>query len=142
MIASGHHLLYVTLDGDVIEPSGAVIAGEIKGVFRRKREIRELESEIEDKRSSIDRMQNDLNTVQQLIETKEADIKTIEAAIVEKEKEVSLLKLTAENYREDRERRSRKLAYITLEIEQMGKEKESIEQAADRKGRRRSDRRT
>ncbi len=126
-IASGHHLFFVTLDGDVIEPSGAVIAGEIKGVFRRKREIRELEAEIEAKRSSIDRMQNDLNTVQQLTETKEADIKAIEAAIVEKEKEVSLLKLTAENYKEDRERRNRKLAYITLEIEQLGKEKESIE---------------
>ena len=126
-IASGRHLFFVTLDGDVIEPSGAVIAGEIKGVFRRKREIRELEAEIEAKRSSIERMQNDLNTVQQLTETKEADIKAIEAAIVEKEKEVSLLKLTAENYKEDRERRNRKLAYITLEIEQLGKEKESTE---------------
>ncbi len=126
-IASGRHLFFVTLDGDVIEPSGAVIAGEIKGVFKRKREIRELEAEIEAKRSSIERMQNDLNTVQQLNETKEADIKAVEAAIVEKEKEVSLLKLTAENYKEDRERRNRKLAYITLEIEQLGKEKESIE---------------
>ena len=128
LVTSGHHLLFVTLDGDVIEPSGAVIAGEIKGVLKRKREIRELESEIETKRSSIGRMQNDLNTVQQLTELKEADIKAIEAAIVEREKEISLLKLTAENYKEDRERRSRKLAYITLEIEQLGNERESVEQ--------------
>ncbi len=128
LVASGRHLLYVTLDGDVIEPSGAVIAGEIKGVLKRKKEIRELESEIETKRSSIGRMQNDLNTVQQLTEMKEADVKAVETAIVEKEKEISLLKLTAENYKEDRERRSRKLAYITLEIEQLGKERESVEQ--------------
>jgi chromosome segregation protein len=128
LLTSGRHLLYVTLDGDVIEPSGAVIAGEIKGVLKRKKEIRELENEIETKRSSIGRVQNDLNTVQQLTELKEAEVKAIEAAIVEKEKEISLLKLTAENYKEDRERRSRKLAYITLEIEQLGKERESVEQ--------------
>ncbi|HMK49651.1 MAG TPA: hypothetical protein VK435_06335, partial [Thermodesulfovibrionales bacterium] len=134
LINAGNHLLFVTLDGDVIEPSGAVIAGEIKGVLKRKKEIRELESEIETKRSAIGRMQNDLNTVQQLTELKEADIKAVETAIVEKEKEISLLKLTAENYKEDRERRSRKLAYITLEIEQLGKERESVEQQLADKG--------
>ena len=41
LIASGHRFLFVTPDGEVIEPSGTVIAGEIKGVFKRKREIRE-----------------------------------------------------------------------------------------------------
>ena len=89
--------------------------------------MRELESAVEDNKASIDRIQTELQSIQQLIESKEADLKVVEAAINEKEKEVSLLKLTAENYREDKERRSRKLAYLTLEVEQIVREKESIE---------------
>ena len=127
LIASGNHLMYVTLDGDVIEPSGAVITGAVKGVFKRKREIRELESIIEKNRKKIDHIQSDLSSAQQLVETKEADLKDIQSALVDKEKEVSLLRMTAENYREDKDRRSRKLAYLSLEIEQITREKESIE---------------
>jgi len=119
--------MYVTLDGDVIEPSGAVITGAVKGVFKRKREIRELESIIEKNRKKIDHIQSDLSSAQQLVETKEADLKDIQSALVDKEKEVSLLRMTAENYREDKDRRSRKLAYLSLEIEQITREKESIE---------------
>ena len=91
LIASGNHLMYVTLDGDVIEPSGAVITGAVKGVFKRKREIRELESIIEKNRKKIDHIQSDLSSAQQLVETKEADLKDIQSALVDKEKEVSLL---------------------------------------------------
>ena len=126
-ISAGRNCFFVTLDGEVIEPSGAVIAGEVKGIFKRKREMRELESAVEDNKASIDRIQTELQSIQQLIEGKEADLKVVEAAINEKEKEVSLLKLTAENHREDKERRSRKLAYLTLEVEQIVREKESIE---------------
>jgi len=126
-ISAGRSYFFVTMNGEVIEPSGAVIAGEVKGIFKRKREMRELESAVEDNKASIDRIQTELQSIQQFIESKEADLKVVEAAINEKEKEVSLLKLTAENYREDKERRSRKLAYLTLEVEQIVREKESIE---------------
>jgi chromosome segregation protein len=127
LIASGNHLMYVTLDGDVIEPSGAIISGEVKGVFRRKREIRELESIIELNREKIDNVHGNLSSAQQLVETKEAGLKDIQSTLVEKEKEVSLLRMTVENYMEDKDRRSRKLAYLLLEIEQITREKESTE---------------
>jgi chromosome segregation protein len=127
LVSSGHNLFFVTLDGDVVEPTGTVIAGEVKGIFRRKREIRDLQSAIEQNRDRISQVQAEFRSAQQMIETKEADLKNIENALVGKEKEVSLLKLTAENYREERERRSRKLAYVALEMEQTAREKESIE---------------
>jgi chromosome segregation protein len=127
LIADGHNLLFVTLDGDVIEPSGAVIAGEVRGVFKMNREMREIEAAVDNNKASIDQIQIQLNTIQGVLETKESELKYIEAAIVEKEKEISLMRLSAENYREDRERRSRKLAYLTLEIEQIIKEKAAIE---------------
>ena len=127
LTSTGHRVFFVTPDGDVVEPTGAVIAGEVKGVFRRKREIRELESTIENSKTKIEQLQSELSSTQQLVEAKEADLKYIETSVVEKEKEVSLLKMSAENYREEKERRSRKLAYLSLEIEQITNEKASIE---------------
>jgi len=127
--ASGHREYYATLDGEVLEPSGTIIAGNVKGIFRRKREIRELESVIEHAKDIIARRQAELNTIQQAIEKREAELKSIETAIIEKEKEVSLQKLTAGNARDERERKSRKLAYISLECEQIAKEKISLDQA-------------
>jgi chromosome segregation protein len=128
LISSGQRFLFVTLDGEVIEPSGTVIAGEIKGIFKRKREIREFESVVEKNKIQIERLQAELNNLLQSTEAGENELKQIESAIVSREKDVSLLKLTEENYREDRERKSRKLAYLTLEIEQISKERSSLEQ--------------
>src|SRR4030043_2074269 len=127
LIAAGHNLFFVTLNGEVIEPSGIVIVGEVKGVFRRKREIRELEVTIEKNKMMIDRVQAELSSVQQLIERKEYDLRNIESGVIGIEKEGSLLKLTADNYRDEKERKSRKLAYLSIEIEQIINEKKSIE---------------
>ena len=133
LISSGHRSLYVTREGEVIEPSGAVIAGEIKGVFKRKREIREIESAREETRTKIHQLQTSLTAGQQGIESKEVELKNIETAITDKEKEISIMKLTSENYREEKERRSRKLAYLSLEIEQIAREKASVEKLLNEK---------
>ncbi|NWF76175.1 MAG: chromosome segregation protein SMC [Nitrospirae bacterium] len=133
LIKSGKNNFFVTLDGEVIEPSGAVIAGEVKGIFRRKRELRELESRTGYARDMIEHLQNELNSFQNIIKTKESELEAIETVIVQREKEISLLKLTAENSREDRERRNKKLAYLTLELEQIVKEKEAIGKLLNKK---------
>lgn len=125
LISRGHHLFFVTLDGEVIEPSGAIIGGEVKGVFRRKREIRELGTTIENNKAMIDSMQTELNSVQQMMEKRESDLRDVESAIAEGEKELSLLRLTIENSSEEKDRKSRKLTYLTLETKQIMKEKES-----------------
>lgn len=126
LISSGNNLLFVTLDGEVVEPSGTVIAGEVKGIFRRKREIKEIESIIKDNRLMIDRLQSELNLIQEDRERMENQLKDLEHSIVEIEKEVSLLKHTAENAKEEKERKSRKLEYLSLELEQILKEKEDL----------------
>jgi chromosome segregation protein len=133
LFASGHRLNYVTLDGDVVETSGAVITGEVKGIFRRKREIRELEGAIDDKKKKVGALQTEFGLTLTLIDSKEADLRNIEAALADKEKEISLLKLTSENYGEEKERRSRKVAYLSLEIEQTARERESVEKSLSEK---------
>ena len=133
LVSSGYRSFYVTLEGEVIEPSGVVIAGKIKGVFRRKREIREIETAREQTKSSIDNLHAALTSAQQDIESREITLKEIETAIVDREKDISIMKLTAENYREEKERRSRKLAYLALELEQISREKASIEKLLNEK---------
>jgi chromosome segregation protein len=102
-------------------------------VFKRKREIREIEDAREDTRIRIDQFQESLTSGQQGIASRERDLYSLEGAIVDREKEISIMKLTAENYREEKERRSRKLAYLSLEIEQISREKASIEKLLQEK---------
>jgi len=117
---------FVTLDGEVIEPSGAVIAGEGKGIFLRKREIRELEELIETRKSFISETAAGIQALQEAIARKEEDIRVVEASIIKLEKEISLSRLTVDNFIEDRERTGRKLSYLTLEIEDISTEKTAV----------------
>lgn len=119
--------MFATLEGEVIEPSGAVIVGEGKGIFRRKREMRELEEMIEKKKAVIEDINNKIQALQNFIFEKEEAIKNVDSSIYNIEKEVSLSKLTIENYMEEKERTSRKLAYLTIELEEILREKESLE---------------
>lgn len=127
LLRSGHRASYVTTQGVVIEPNGVITAGEIKGVFTKKREIREAEIARDELMRRIERLQEALTSAQKSVESSEAELKAIESAIGEKEREISILKLTEENFREEKERRSRKLAYLSLEVEQISRERESIE---------------
>ncbi|MDH5202465.1 MAG: hypothetical protein OEW69_04315, partial [Nitrospirota bacterium] len=124
LITAGYNSFFVTLDGEVVEPSETVIGGEVKGIFRRKREIKELEAIISDKKHVINRMQAELNTLQQTIERKKSDFKNIESSIFDIDKEIPLLRHTAENQREEKDRIQRKLVLLTTEIEQIIIEKE------------------
>ncbi|MEW6163056.1 MAG: chromosome segregation protein SMC [Nitrospirota bacterium] len=124
LMAAGQRLFFVTLDGEVVEPSGAVIGGEVKGIFKRKREIRELEGIIENKKTIAGNLEAELTSVQELIERRESELRDIESRITEGEKERSLLRLTSDNYRKEKERIERKIAYLITEVGQLIEEKE------------------
>ena len=126
LITAGKRLCYATLEGEVIEPSGAVIGGEVKGIFRRKREIKELEGIIESKKAITGQLERELFSTQEYIEKSESDLSDIEFRIVEAEKERSLLRLTADNHREEKGRLERKLAYIRTEVGQLIEEENSV----------------
>ncbi len=121
----GRHT-FATLEGEVIEPSGAVVVGGEKGIFKRKREIRELEETIEAKKELIEGISNEVQALQETIREKEEAVKTVDSSINKIEKEVSLSRLNVERYTDEKERVSRKLAYLTLEIEEITKEKGSL----------------
>ncbi len=127
LVEAGKKAFYVTLDGEVIEPSGAVIGGEVKGIFKKKREIRELERLVEQKKDITGQLEADLFSVQESIKRAESELKDIESRIIEGGKEISLLRLTVDNYKEEKERQERKLSYLSTEAGQLGREKESTQ---------------
>jgi len=116
--------LIVTIAGEVVDHSAAVIVGGERGIFRRKREIREIEQQIEEKRAAIKTRNQEIRFVQETVQSKEEEIRTVEAALHGFEKEISLAHLTVENYLTDKERVSRKLSFFSLELEQVSREKE------------------
>ncbi len=124
---------FVTLDGETVEPSGAVSVGEGKGVLRRKREVRELEAFVTQKRGETERLGQQLTQMETVLQEKEASLRSTEATIVNAEKEISLLRLTAENQNEEKERISRKLSYLCIEGEEILREKESLKTAVSEK---------
>lgn len=124
---------FVTIDGETVEPSGAVVVGEGKGILRRKREIRELDTLIEKKKSEMEHLVDTLTDIETSLQGKESSLKEIESTIIHAEKEVSLLKLTAENQKEEKEKLSRKLAYLNIEGGEILKEKESLKETVSEK---------
>ncbi len=123
---SFHDVLFVTVAGEVIDTSGAVIVGGERGIFRRKREIREIEQQIEDKRTDILTLSNELRLAQDAIQQQEGKIRELEGALNSFEKEISLARLTVDNHLSDKDRVSRKLSFLTMEVEQLSREKESV----------------
>jgi len=119
----------VTMDGETVEPSGAIIVGEGKGILKRKREIRELDSLIEQKKSEMERLALALTEVESALQARQTSLKEIEATVIHAEKEISLLRLTVETQTEEKEKLSRKLAYLTMEGAELLKEKESVKRA-------------
>jgi len=126
LLERGFRAYYVTVEGEFIEPSGVVITGEIKGILKKKREIRQLERIIEECKNKIERLQSEIHAISQALQKKELELNSVEESIKEAEKELSILRTNAENFREEYERRSKKLAYLKLEIEQIEKEKDEL----------------
>jgi chromosome segregation protein len=124
---------FVTLEGETVEPSGAVTVGEGKGILRRKREIRELETFSERKNSEAGRLGEAISALDASLQNSQTSLKDIDSAIVHVEKEISLLRLTASNRNEEKERISRKLAYLTIEGEETLREKDSLQTMAEEK---------
>ncbi len=124
---------YVTLDGDVLEPSGVVFGGVDKGVLKIKRQIKELEQEIATRKEKIAGAEQSVAAVKEVIISTENDIISIDAHISSQEKYIHGLQMKIENFAEENERLQKKHEYITLEITDDHKEKESLQAALKQK---------
>jgi chromosome segregation protein len=124
-LKDSHDFLFVTLEGETIEPSGAFIGGRAKGVLMRKRQTREIASEIEEKKIRIKDMEDAIENTAVLLGEKKETLGSVETKAIEIEKEISLLKATLERYNEEIQRTGRKLSFLKIETEEIEREKES-----------------
>jgi chromosome segregation protein len=116
----------VTLDGDTVEPTGAVVAGRSRGVLALKRQIRELSEETEGRRKAIEAMQADMSSTRSVIDDRETAFRDAEQRGVELERELSLMGLRLEKQNEEVERADKKLSYLGMEGEELSREREAL----------------
>ncbi len=109
-------MYFVTLDGEVLEPSGVVFGGTDKGVLKIKRQIKEIENEIASKKGKISEAENSVIAIKEVIVSTENEIISLDGKISSQEKYTHGLKLKLENLEEDRGRLQQKHEYISLEI--------------------------
>ena len=115
---------FVTLEGEVLEPSGIVFGGTEKGVLKIKRELRELEQSMEKRKSDISSAEDLLTTMRKGISDDEKGMTSLEAEIAQIEKGHHELNLKNVSLNEGSEREQNKLEFISAELDGERKEKE------------------
>ncbi len=124
---------FVTLDGEVLEPSGIVFGGIEKGVLKIKREIRELEKNIESKRAHILSAEEEISSFKNDIASVENNLTSLDSEISRMEKAYHELQLKMTNMQEEEIRQQKKLKFLSAELEEERKEKDSTGQILNEK---------
>jgi chromosome segregation protein len=123
----------VTMEGDVVEPSGTVVSGKSRGILALRRQSRELTEEIEARRSKVHVLEKEAEGVQSLLEEKNQALARLNEKSVEMEKELSLLRHKAEKNTEELERLNRKLAHLRIELGEIQREQVELRELMERK---------
>ncbi|MBI4844256.1 MAG: chromosome segregation protein SMC [Nitrospirae bacterium] len=124
---------YVTLDGEVVEPSGIVFAGTEKGVLRTKRNLKELEADISKTREAVSASEGLVKKLRDDISKIENEIIAINGETSEKEKFCHELQVKISAMEEENARHVRKLEFLSIEADEGRGEKESLQKALDEK---------
>jgi len=119
-------LYYVTLDGEVLEPSGVVFGGSGREVLKVKRLIKELEGDISVKKEKIAGAERAVSAGREEIISIENEIISTEAKINSAERYCHTLEVKLANFEEENDRVRKKHEYISLEINDDYREKDNL----------------
>jgi chromosome segregation protein len=122
----------VTLDGEVVEPSGAVTggAGGTGGILSKKREIRELTEEVESLSRSNQAAEDRLSESRALMEELEGKLKGLHEIINEKRVVLVGLEKDTASLAAELERITKKLEVLDIEASQRSQEEDEIRESA------------
>jgi chromosome segregation protein len=118
---------FVTLEGEVLEPSGIVFGGRGREVLRIKRMIKEMEQDILAKKEMVLTAEENVSIHKRDIVSVENDIISTDAGISGQEKYCHALEVKTENLIEENDRIIKKHEYISLEINDDHAEKNNLE---------------
>ncbi len=123
--ASRHYAL-VTLDGEVIDRDGVILAGQGKDILKRKREIKELQAAVLKQQALINTFENDLSIIAGALSEKNELLTNTGNTLVTLEKELSVAEHSLKSLYEEAERKQRKISFLNSEIATITGEKESL----------------
>jgi len=124
-------LYFVTLEGDVLEPSGMVFGGTDKGVLKVKRLIKGLQQSIATKKSNITEHENIVAALKEEIISTENDIVSINGRISSQEKYCHEMEVKMKNLGEENDRLKKKHEYISTEINDDYREKDDLKKSLE-----------
>ncbi len=124
---------YVTLSGEVLEPSGIVFAGTEKGVLKVKRKIKELGDAIDGKKESISVSERVISELKAEMIRLENRIISLDGEISEKEKYRHELQVKLSSMDEENARHQRKLEFLSVEADEGRNELETLEKSFNEK---------
>lgn len=120
----------VSLEGEILDPSGVFTGGGGGGVLMKKRQMRETAEGIEKTREKIGEIEGTAGTTSALLEENKEAVREAEEKAAEIERRVSLLGQRTEMHRAEAERAERKLSYLDVETRQDALETESLQTRA------------
>ncbi|MBI4683157.1 MAG: chromosome segregation protein SMC, partial [Nitrospirae bacterium] len=126
-------MYFVTLDGEVLEPSGVVFGGTDKGVLKIKRQIKEIESEAASKKGIISEAERSVAADKEYIAATENEIISVDGKISGQEKHVHALRMKIENLEKENDRMQHKHEYISLEMTDDHREIDSLRNILEQK---------
>ncbi|MBI4849919.1 MAG: hypothetical protein HY808_15320, partial [Nitrospirae bacterium] len=131
--AGAKQLYLVTLDGEVLEPSGVVFGGSGKEVLKIKRMIKELEQDITVRKGKITEAERVVLLNKEEIVSIENEIISTDGKISSQEKYCHTLEIKITNLIEENERLKKKHDFISLEITDDHAEKDNLKSLLDEK---------
>ncbi len=124
---------FVTLEGEVLEPSGMVFGGTDRGVLKIKRLIKGLDQSISRKREGILAAEKSVAAFKDEIVSIENEIISIDGKISSQEKYCHELEVKISNFQQEDTRLRKKHEYIEMEITGDHREKDSLKSILEEK---------
>ena len=116
---------FVTLDGEVLEPSGVVFGGIEKGILKIKREIRDLEKNINSSKAYVLSAEEEILSLKKDINSGENKLASLETEISGLEKGYHELQLKMAGMQGEEARLHEKLEFFSAELDEETKEKDN-----------------
>jgi chromosome segregation protein len=125
--------LVVTLEGEAVEPTGAVVAGRSRGLLALKRQLRELAQDVEGARERVRGLEAETARKTEALKGLEDELYALGERVYETERELSLLRREAERGAEEQARLNRKISHLAIEVQELHREGEALGEALRKK---------
>ncbi|QWR77867.1 chromosome segregation protein SMC [Candidatus Magnetomonas plexicatena] len=122
LLNSGFTTYCVTLDGEVLEPSGAVLCGKRGTVLKHLRNIRELKSEVSSLKETLLVLEARQKETMSKRETHKSDILKTEQTLLTLDKDISATKSSIRKCEDEKERLKQRLTLMEIESGETDKE--------------------